>query len=150
MHSQKKQLENYLHKHIPISSAMGIHVDHAATDHIILKAPLCNNINHKMTAFGGSLHSAATLACWSLLHVNFADTNVDNVQIVIARSEVDYLAPVSGDFTVQCYAPDVAEWERFMKMLEKRKKARIKLHATVYLDRKVCVDYWGMFVAIMQ
>ena len=73
MHSQKKQLENYLHKHIPISSAMGIHVDHAATDHIILKAPLSNNINHKMTVFGGSLHSAATLACWSLLHVNFAE-----------------------------------------------------------------------------
>ena len=54
-------LEKYLHKHIPISSAMGVKVDVASSERVVLSAPFLNNINHKQTVFGGSLHAVATL-----------------------------------------------------------------------------------------
>lgn len=141
------KLEDYLLKHIPISSAMGIEVDKASLSQIVLKAPFSNNINHKKTVFGGSLHAVATLACWSLLHVNLVHLS-DNVQIVISSSEVEYLAPVVSDFKAECHMPDAVEWDRFIKMLKKKGKSRLKLTAKIFQKEQLCVDYSGIFVAI--
>lgn len=138
-------LENYLIKHIPISAAMGIKVESASSEQIILNAPFQNNINHKNTVFGGSLHAVATLACWSLLHVNFIDKNV---QIVIASSEVFYTIPVTSNFIAECNMPDPLEWERFLKILQKKGKARLKLNAKIFQDSQICVNYSGQFVVI--
>lgn len=141
-------LEEYLNEHIPISSAMGVSVDLASTNQIVLKAPFANNINHKKTVFGGSLHAVATLACWSLLHINLMNLLKDNVQIVIASSQVEYLAPVATDFKAKCCMPDTLDWERFIKMFNKKGKARIKLWAKIVQEGQLCVDYAGVFVAI--
>lgn len=142
-------LQNYLQEHIPISSAMGVCVETASAVQIVLRAPFANNINHKRTVFGGSLHAVATLACWSLLHVNMVNLLGDNAQIVIASSEVKYLAPVVSDFKAECCMPDVFEWERFIKILKKKGKARLKLCAKILQKDQLCVDYSGVFVAII-
>jgi thioesterase domain-containing protein len=142
-------LEEYLLEHIPISSAMGVSVDLASSNRIALRASFANNINHKKTVFGGSLHAVATLACWSLLHVNLVNLLERNVQIVIANSEVEYLVPVAADFQAECCMPDALDWERFVKMLQKKGKARLKLSAKIFQEEQLCVDYAGVFVAIM-
>lgn len=142
------KLENYLWQHIPISSAMGIRVDFASPSKVILEAPFDKNINHKKTVFGGSLHAVATLACWSLLHINLA--NFQGTQIVIASSEVKYLAPVNADFKAQSGMSDPSEWERFVKILEKMGKARIKLSAKIFHEERLCVDYSGVFVVMRE
>jgi thioesterase domain-containing protein len=149
MNLLKKSLQEYLLEHIPISSAMGITVDSASTQKIILSAPISNNINHKKTVFGGSLHAVATLACWSLLHLNLKNIIDDNIQIVIANSEVAYTHPVTADFKAECAMPDRSDWDRFIKSLKKRKKARINLNAKIYENGKLCVDYSGVFVALV-
>jgi thioesterase domain-containing protein len=141
-------LENYLLKHIPISAALGVKVDSASSQQVILSAPLSNNINHKSTVFGGSLHSVATLACWSLLHVNLSESNFENVQIVISSSEISYLAPVISDFKVKCSMSDTLDWERFQKILQKKGKARIALIAKIFQGSQPCVDYSGVFVGL--
>lgn len=138
---KSSELESFLYSSIPLCSALGLHVLCAKPEHIILSAPLEKNINHKMTAFGGSLHAVATLACWSLVHVNV------KAEIVIASSEVDYLAPVTSDFTAECRMPEPAEWERFTKILQKKGRARIQLTSKIYQENKLCVDFRGVFVA---
>lgn len=143
-------LEQYLWENIPISSAMGIRVDTASADRVVLKAPLSNNINHKKTVFGGSLHAVATLACWSLLYVNLEELCGKKAHIVIANSEIAYLAPVVSDFTAECTMPEASEWERFVKILQKRGKARIKLCAKIFHEGQLCVDYSGTFAALAQ
>lgn len=140
-------LENYLHAQIPLSEAMGLHVQEASLQKIILKAPLKNNINHKKTVFGGSLHAVATLACWSLIYVNLKEKNIQ-AEIVIQESQIRYLAPVTADFTASCAMPDMQLWTRFITMLEKKHKARIHLTSQVYQENVLCVDYQGSFVAI--
>lgn len=143
-----RDLEKYLLEHIPISSAMGIKVDAASFEKIVLRAPLFNNINHKKTVFGGSLHAVATLACWSLLHANLVELFKDSVQIVIASSEINYLFPVTSDFKAECNHPDFDAWERFLTILRKKGKARLQLRATIFEEDKLCVDYSGVFVAL--
>lgn len=146
--NEENFLENYLHQNIPISSAMGVRVDLASSNQVILSAPFSININHKKTVFGGSLHAVATLACWSLLHVNLLNVIGGNCQIVIAKSEVEYLAPVASDFKAECKMPEALDWERFIKTLQKKGKARLKLCAKIFQQGQLCVDYIGMFVAI--
>src|SRR5665647_2180784 len=106
MTSKEKLIEAYLYENIPLSEAMGIKVEYASLDKIILKAPLKNNINHKKTVFGGSLHAVSTLACWCLLYVNLAIASKDVLQIVITKSEVNYISPVNDDFKVECLMPE--------------------------------------------
>lgn len=141
-------LEDYLLQHIPISVAIGIKVAFASAQKVILSAPFLNNINHKNTVFGGSLHAVATLACWSLLHMNLLGLSEKKFQIVIASSEVLYTAPVISDFKAECSTPDSLEWERFRKTLQRKGKARLKLNAKIFQDSQLCVNYSGQFVAI--
>lgn len=139
-------LEKYLVEHIPISSAMGVKVDVISAEKIILRAPLLNNINHKKTAFGGSLHAVATLACWSFLHVKLIELFQDPAQIVIASSEINYLFPVTSDFKAECNQPEFSDWERFLKMLRQKGKGRLQLKARIVEKEQVCVSYSGVFV----
>lgn len=137
-------IEKYLYQNIPISQAMGIKVEHASKDRIVLSAPFLNNINHKKTVFGGSLHAVATLACWCLLYVNLDET----VQIVITKSEVSYLLPVDDQFFVECLMPEEIVWQRFVKTLHAKGKARIHLSAQILHHGKLSVDYKGTFAAL--
>lgn len=139
------QLTEYLYEHIPLSAAMGIKVVKANSHQVILSAPLSNNINHKKTVFGGSLHASATLACWSLLYLKLREAVKEPVQIVIAKSEVMYCAPVETDFFVECAVPDEIAWCRFLKMLQTKKKGRIELFAQISQNGRLCVDYQAVF-----
>ena len=143
----EKQLETYIHKNIPISLAMGIQVKAASPQKVILKVPFENNINHQKTVFGGSLHAAATLACWSLLYLNLKKIN-EQKQVIIASSQIDYLLPVDDNFEVECLEPAFDLWQHFIKTLKAKGKARITLYATIKHKEKLAVTYEGMFVAI--
>lgn len=137
-------LKKFLYNSMPLCSAMGLDVVMAELNHVILSAPLQPNINHKKTAFGGSLHALATLACFSLVHVNVKG------EIVIAGSEVEYLAPVTADFQAECKMPDHQEWERFLKIFQKKGRARIQLAAEIWQDKQLCVKFKGTFVAFSK
>lgn len=143
-----KHLQCYLYEHIPLSEAIGIKVELASLEKVILSAPFANNINHKKTVFGGSLHAVATLACWSLLHLNLKNEENQHLQIVITKSDVSYHAPVDADFKAECVRPDPDVWQRFMKMLRSKGKARIELSAKIYHQEHLCVDYIGVFAAL--
>ena len=144
----EKQIEAYLYKNIPIAKAMGIQVKHASLQKVILFAPIANNINHKSTVFGGSLHAVATLACWSLVYVHVKEAGDEHVQIVITKSEVVYHAPVDADFTVECSSPENSVWQKFLKMLHSKGKARIQLSAKIYHNNRLCVEYQAVFAAL--
>jgi len=140
-------LEDYLYRNIPISSAMGVRVTHASPDRISLTSPLAANINHKRTAFGGSLQAVATLACWTLLHVNLRE-DADPSEIVITASNIDYIRPVTRDFTATAVLPDSARWQQFLKTFGRHGRARIQMTAHIMQDDEVAIDYTGTFAAL--
>jgi thioesterase domain-containing protein len=145
----KEELEKYIHDHIPLSMAMGIEVEEVSLQRVRLNAPMAPNINHKKTVFGGSLHAAATLTCWSLVFVNLRNLPI-NAEIVISSSNVKYLAPVKDQFTVECSLPNPHEWHAFETMLINKGKSRLKLNAKIYQNGTLALDYYGEFVALVQ
>lgn len=144
----KEQFNDYLYENIPLSKALGIVVDIFSHHQLSLKAPFRNNINHKKTVFGGSLHAVATLSCWSLLYINL--TELYPLDIVITESHIQYLMPVTSDFVAQCIFPEKQSWHRFLSILKNKGKGRIKLQAKIYQEEKLAVDYEGTFAAVKR
>ncbi|MFI4938170.1 MAG: YiiD C-terminal domain-containing protein [Candidatus Berkiellales bacterium] len=143
-------LNQYLHEHIPITKAMGCIVKFASPDKVIIAAPFSNNINHKQSVFGGSLHAIATLACWGLLYSNFMEL-LGSIDIVITRSEINYHKPVTKDFEAICFKADPENWEKLKNIsLHKKGKGRICLNAVIRENEKVAVAYQGEFAVIKR
>ncbi|GAA5170832.1 YiiD C-terminal domain-containing protein [Viridibacterium curvum] len=143
----QQALLDYLYAHIPLSQAMGVTVQSLAQGSVTLAAPLAPNINHRGTAFGGSISTLATLAAWSLLRVG-TDTLDPLPRLVIRRNTVDYSQPVAGDFTATAHAPGVEVWNRFLDTLAQRGRARITLSASVRSGDVLAATFVGDFVAL--
>lgn len=140
-------LETYLHRHIPLSASMAVSVVSIAPDSVTLSAPLEPNINHRATVFGGSASAVAILSAWSLLHLRLTGEGVES-RLVIQRNTMDYLAPITGRFTATArLAPD-ADWAGFTRMLARRGKARIAMHAVLEQDGRAVGRLTGEFVAL--
>lgn len=143
------ELLTYLHRHIPISSAMGITVTAATPERVELRAALAPNVNHRSTAFGGSVASLAVLAGWSVVRVGL--DGIEPVpQIVIQRSTMEYTAPIRGDYDAVCRRPSEESWHRFMQALERRGRGRLRLVSEVYCDGEPAGHMTGEFVAMMS
>ena len=139
-------LEKTLHELIPISAYMGISVASWDGHRLTLGAPLANNINHQMSAFGGSLFSVAALAGWGILQLKMSELQLDT-NTVIADGNVSYRRPVFGDFTCTVDLP--ADWDDFVKRLTENGKAGLDLTPTINVDDKLAMKFSGSYV-VMQ
>ena len=142
-------LQSYLHRQIPLSTAMKVEVISATMDNVVLSAPLEPNINHKSTVFGGSASALAILAAWSLLHLRL-ETEGHASEIVIQSNRMDYDQPITGLFTATPSLPDGADWAGFVKMLQRKGMARIEIGSILTYDEKIAGRLSGRFVAFLN
>ena len=143
---QLKELERTLHAEIPLTHAMGVRVVRADQYGLVLGAALAPNLNHKKTAFGGSLNSLATLACWGLIQLLLRDRGWA-ITVVIQESSVQFLKPVMRDFEAVCPLPPEPVSERFLHMLERKGRARLALDSAIHADGEIALRFRGQFVA---
>ena len=141
------ELQQYLYDHIPLSAAMGVSVVDVAPERVVLAAPLDRNINHRQTVFGGSASAVAILAAWSLVQVRLRAANLA-CRLVIQRNTMDYDQPISGDFTAHAGLVQPEAWPAFMRLLQRRGKARIKVAATLLFEGRAAGRFSGEFVAL--
>ena len=140
-------LTRYLHDHIPLTRHMGIVVTEAAPDRVVLAAPLAPNVNHRETAFGGSLSGAAILAGWTLLHVRLSPRGRRH-RLVVQESTTRFEQPADGPFEAVCELRDDSEFERFIAMLNRRGRARIALESRIECRGEVVARHAGRYVAL--
>ncbi len=142
-------LEQYLHRQIPLSAAMQVRVGAARSDLVILSAPLGPNVNHKSTAFGGSISALGILAAWSLLHLRLLDEAL-TCEVVIQSNQMDYNRPITGTFSASSSLPDLAVWPAFLKTLTRRRLARIEVRSELIFEETVVGQLSGRFVAFLR
>lgn len=140
-------IETYLHRHIPISREMGVRVISVDASGVRLAAALEPNTNHQSTAFGGSISSLAILAAWSVAQFGLRERGVE-ARVVIQRSLVDYLKPISGELEAYAPSPTDREWGRLLSGVERRGKGRIRLSAEVTSNGDVAAAFEGLYVAL--
>ncbi|HEY3487499.1 MAG TPA: YiiD C-terminal domain-containing protein [Gammaproteobacteria bacterium] len=142
-------VEAYLHEHIPITHAMGLKVISYDNDGVRLWAPLEPNLNHRQTAFGGSVSALGILAGWTLLHIRLREAG-GLVQLVIQHSETDYTGPVDTDFTAVCSLPKARAWQKFEEAFHRYGKARIHLESLIEAGGRTLARHQGAYVAVRR
>ena len=142
------RLERYMHAHIPLAAQMQARVAAWDAEGLTLKAPLAPNINHERSAFGGSLASLMTLACWGYLWLQLEGE--PGMHIVVNEAELKYLKPVTGELVARCLTPAAAGLQAFLDALKRRGKARIKLTAEIRQGDELATFYTGSFVAYRE
>lgn len=144
-----KELQTVLNSEIPLTNAIGILVSQYTGDSITLSAPLENNINHKNTAFGGSLYSVSVLTGWSLVYALLKENNLSG-HIVIQESNTRFLLPVDGTINAHCRIDSTEKKHRFLRMYRKKGIARIELtvitHIKTQNTQKDAVIFTGTYV----
>jgi hypothetical protein len=61
---------------------------------------------------------------------------------------MDYVRPMRGEFTTRSFLDPSADWDRFLRTLVRRGKARISVGAVLEWDGDICGKLSGEFVAI--
>jgi thioesterase domain-containing protein len=125
---------------------MGVRVLAIGEGGVTLGAPLAPNINHRETVFGGSASAVAILSAWSLLHLRLTAQGLPS-RVVIQRNSMEYVAPVTGDFTATSALAPGADWAAFARMLSRRGRARIAVEAVLEQEGIVAGRLHGEFVA---
>jgi len=141
------ELEAYLHAHIPLSAAMQVSVRAVDADGVTLAAPLAPNINHRETVFGGSASAVAILAAWSLLHTRMLAEGV-HARLVIQSNAMDYDKPIFGEFTARSSLAEPDQWRRFVHMLARMRRARLRVNSVLESDGAVVRRLTKEFVAL--
>ena len=128
---------------------MQVSVSSATMDGVILSAPLEPNINHKSTAFGGSVSALGILAAWSLVHLRLTGEG-HACEVVIQSNTMDYEQPIEGPFMARSFLADEAVWRPFIKTLIRMKRARIEVQSHLLYEDAVVGRLSGRFVAFLN
>ena len=141
------EIQSYLYEHIPLSTAMQVQVEEATPEQVVLGAPLRPNINHRDTVFGGSASALAILSAWSLLHIKLS-ANGYKTRVVIQRNSMSYEQAILGYFTARASSPTLEQWQAFIRMLERKGRARISVSSILLHARQEVGRFEGVFVAL--
>lgn len=142
-------LKTYLAANIPLTQHMGLLTINYTISQLAIQAALAPNMNHQKTAFGGSLATLCTVAAWGWLVLYLRSQAITNVNVVISHSEVTYLKPVTRDFTARCLSPSQLTLDKLMKCLQRHKKAKLQLSATIEEEAHLAVSFQASFAVIM-
>jgi thioesterase domain-containing protein len=142
------EINAYIHEHIPMTASMGVSVESFDGKTVVVSAPLEPNLNHRNTAFGGSLSALGIVSGWVLLFLKLRENGIEN-RLVIRKSAFDFLEPVDGDFKATCTLPPAEEWGTFMRTLKRRGRSRITLHSEISSSSGSGGNHEGIYVAIV-
>lgn len=140
------EVEEYLRKHIPLSAGMDIAVVAAGPGGVSIEVPLGPNVNHRSTAFGGSVAALAILAGWTLVHVRLRDEGLVT-HTVIQSSALRYDAPIHGTFSAVTEPVEAEAWDRFTRTIRRRGKGRVRVSASVRSEGRRAATFTGAYVA---
>ena len=137
------ELESIIHELIPISLAMGVRVQ--SFDGILLEltAPLKPNINHQLSAFGGSLTALSALTGWGLVQLQLGKLGqIGNT--VVSHSEATFLKPVRSELLCRSRVPDSID--SFESNLLDKGRAELTLLTEIVINDEIAMTTSSRFV----
>lgn len=122
-------LQEKIRAAIPLSAAMQFTIESLDSGAIRVSAPLPPNVNIHGTGFAGSIYSVAVLTGWALATHMLEEAGLD-AELVVARGDIRYRAPVTGDLHCATAAAD-EDREKFLRDTDERGKGILQLEINV-------------------
>jgi thioesterase domain-containing protein len=94
------------------------------------------------------LYCGAVLAGWGWLYLRLKEAGIEDGHIVIHEGQISYPLPVKRDGVAICDAPDEATWDKFVKMYQRRGRARLALSTRIVAEgsEDSAVEFVGQYV----
>lgn len=137
----------WLKSQIPLINHMGFGDLVYDGQSLQMPAELAPNVNDKGTGFGGSLSTVATLCGWAMVTLYLREQGYDS-DVMIRDSQLQYLAPVTGDFAAVTVLPEQSELDSFLEFMVGKGRARLNLKVEIRQGDKVAMTLSGAYVAI--
>ena len=133
---------------IPQARAMALKLAACDGESLLITAPLAPNINDKGNAFGGSMASLMTVACWGLFNLHLQRAGI-HAEVYVQDSQIRYLTPVYEDLRACAQATSAAAWDEALTILREKGKSRIAMRAAIVLaDGHEAATLEARFVAL--
>ena len=129
---------------IPLVAFMQLQIHAFDGTRLWCQAPLAPNKNLHQTMFAGSIASQLTICGWGMVWLQLQALGVDG-DIVLARSQVNYKAPVSSDSLIECALLDV---QGDLSRLKHGRKARQQVPVRLWQAGQVVAEFVGTFVVL--
>lgn len=144
-------IQKIIEKEIPIVKSMGVQFIEFQDDSCTISVPLNLNHNHKGTAFGGSLYSVCTSACYGLMFSLQINEGLQEFDLVIGEGSIRYQKPVYRDFKVKSIL-QLSDLAAFKDKLAKNGFAKIHLNAYVSVegDETHLCEYKATFIMLKK
>jgi thioesterase domain-containing protein len=127
-----QDLIQILSDNIKLYEHLGITVETLNSHRAVLKVDLQKNLNHKGTAFGGSLYATGVMSAYALVLAGLKYYKIDTENIVIAKGVIEYLRPIDSDFRILCEFANLEEEESFYQELKDKKRVRRDLNVQIF------------------
>lgn len=114
---------------------------------VVLSALLQPNINHRETVFGGSASALAILSAWTLVNFRLKNEGI-NARLVIQSNTMQYEKPINKNFEAICSLEDSETWQRFIAILNRKKRSRLKIRSLLTCNEQRVGKFEGSFVAL--
>lgn len=141
-----EQLEEKLHKQIPLTKYMQIKASKINEQELITKAPIQPNINDKGTGFAGSLSTLVTISAWCACFLESYKLKHEDAMIAVIKSDTSYRKPVKKELICKTTLPSKEQVETLKRKLEEKGSASLRIKSQIIEDDEVCVDYEGVYV----
>ena len=148
IHKKLQDLQELIVGDMPITRYLQFSIDRYDENGLVLSAPLAPNINHRGTAFGGSISMMATLAGYGMTLLLLEDFEVP-YHIVVQKGNISFIKPVKNNFKVICSHPKRDNHDRFKSMFLHKGLGRIYQHCVIQeMGNNVdAVTFTGAYVA---
>ncbi|WP_413293521.1 YiiD C-terminal domain-containing protein [Bdellovibrio sp. HCB185ZH] len=132
MEINTQDLIQILSDNIKLYEHLGITVETLNSHRAVLKVDLQKNLNHKGTAFGGSLYATGVMSAYALVLAGLKYYKLETENIVIAKGVIEYLRPIDSDFRILCEFPNLEEEKSFYQELQDKKRVRRDLKVQIF------------------
>lgn len=134
MEVNTQDLIQILADNIKLYEHLGITVEALDSHRAILKVDLQKNLNHKGTAFGGSLYATGVMSAYALVLAGLKHYQIDTENIVIAKGVIEYHRPIDSDFRIICQFASLPEEQAFYQELKDKKRVRRDLQVHIFKE----------------
>jgi thioesterase domain, putative len=145
-----KHLAELLKDKIKLYEHLGLEVMELTSLSVRFRVSLEENLNHKGTAFGGSIYAAAVLSAYAMVLHGLRERGIATDNIVIAKGEISYLKPVEEDFEVVCEFPSAQFAANFYERLTRDGKSKDIITVKVQTNGDTRAILKGTFVVRMD
>lgn len=137
----------WLGEAIPMVAHLGIREMCREGDRLTWELALTPCLNDKGTGFGGALAAQTTLLgwCWSTLWLRRHGLSRD---VVVAEATQRFLAPVTGDYRLECLPEDARGPEVLAARLAEKGRGRIALVQRLWCGDTLCLEARGDYVVL--